>query len=177
MDYFAFTENGKTWWFDFATLWKWSQMSVEPVNPYTKVPLSVETKQRLRRLWSSRRRSRQPVPVEAGGFQDRLRSRWTTICQIFADNSLGVLNPDPFLRMSKNDYIVLFRIVREDLQTSLPTKSRHALSMIHRCLISAWTLSPTQFILQGSYAVLTMLLHTTDEPSMSFCVLSALSRL
>ena len=111
MDYFAFTENGKTWWFDFATLWKWSQMSIEPVNPYTKVPLSVETKQRLRRMWSARRRRRQPLPLEPSSFQERLRHRWTVVCQIFADTALGVMNPDALLRLTKNDYIVLFRIV------------------------------------------------------------------
>lgn len=176
MDYFAFTENGKTWWFDFATLWKWVQMSVEPVNPYTKVPLSVDTKRRLRRMWSVRRRFRQPVPTEPAAFQDRLRTRWILICQVFADNAFGVFSPEPFLRLTKNQYIVLFRMLRDDIQASLPTTSRYALAMIHRCLISAWTLSPTQFILQGSYALMTMLLHAKDEPALAFCVFSALYR-
>ena len=174
--YFGFTENGKTWWFDFATLWKWAQMSVEPVNPYTKVPLSVETKQRLRRMWSVRRRHRESVPPEPAGFQDRLRMRWTLLCQIFADNSLGALNPEPFLRLSKNDYIVIFRILRDELRATLPFRSQPALSLIHRCLISAWTLTPVQFVLQGSYALLTLLLHAKDEYPLAFCVLSALYR-
>jgi hypothetical protein len=176
MDYFAFTENGKTWWFDFATLWKWSLMSLDPTNPYTKVPLSVDTKQRLRRMWSARRRSRQPVPQEPSDFQDRLRMRWTVLCQVFADNALGTFNPEPFLRLTKNDYIVVFRILRDELQASLPTTSRLALSLIHRCLISAWTMPPTQFVLQGSYVLMTMLLHATNEPALAFCVLSALYR-
>ena len=53
LDYFAFEENGKVWWFDFGTLWKWAQRSTEPANPYTKVPLSVETRTRLRKVVSS----------------------------------------------------------------------------------------------------------------------------
>lgn len=176
MDYFAFTEAGKTWWFDFATLWKWSQMSIEPTNPYTKVPLTVETKRRLRRMWSYRRRHRQPLPLEPSVFADRLRLRWMSVCQVFADNGLGTLTPDPFLRLSKNHYIVVFRILRDDLQASLPTQSHYALSMIHRCLISAWTMPPTQFILQSSYVLMTILLHAKEEPALAFCVLSALYR-
>jgi len=176
MDYFAFTENGKTWWFDFATLWKWSQMSVEPVNPYTKVPLTVETKRRLRRMWSIRRRHRHSIPAEPTTFQERLRHRWTVVCQVFADNALGVLTPEPFLRLTKTHYILLFRMLRDDLQASLPTQSRYALAMIHRCLISAWTMPPTQFVLQSSYVLMTILLHAKDEPSLAFCVLSALYR-
>lgn len=175
LDYFAFTENGKVWWFDFTTLWKWVQLSVEPTNPYTKVPLDVETKKRLRRMWSVRRRHREPVPAEPTVYQERLRIRWTLLCQIFADNGFGVLAPDYFTSLTKNDYIVLFRRLRDVLQGSIPLHaSRHALSLIHRCLISAWTLPPVQFTLQSSYVLLAMLLHAKDEFALAFCVLSAL---
>jgi hypothetical protein len=174
-DYFSFTENGKTWWFDFMTLWKWSRMSVEPTNPYTKVALDTETKKRLRRMWSVRRRHRLPVPAEPAVFQDRLRQRWILVCQIFADSGFGTLPPEPFTRLSKNDYILVFRRMRDALQGSVPPhQSRHALSLIHQCLISAWTLHPTQFILQGSYAIVAMLLHAKDEFSIAFCLLAAL---
>lgn len=176
MNYVAFTENGKTWWFDFATLWKWMRLSVEPTNPYTKVPLSVETRTRLRKLWAYRRRHHETVPGDPGGYEDRVRVRWTLICQVFADNGLGQMNPEQFLRLSKSDYIFIFRILRDDLQASLPTQSRHALSMIHRCLITSWTLPYAQFTLQCSYALMSMLLHTRREYDHAFYVLSALYR-
>jgi hypothetical protein len=175
LDYFAFREAGKVWWFDFATLWKWSQMSVQPTNPYTKVPLDVETKTRLRRMWSARRRHRDPVPPEPSVYQERLRVRWTLVCQIFADNGFGVLDPGLFTGFTKNDYIVLFRSLRDILQVSLPLhQTRTALTLIHRCLLSAWTLPPTQFVLQSSYALMAMLLHSRNEFGLAFCVLSAL---
>lgn len=175
LDYFAFTENGKTWWFDFATLWKWAQMSVEPTNPYTKVALAADTKKRLRRMWSVRRRHREPVPAEPSVYADRMRMRWTLLCQIFADNGFGLLDPSYFTSLSKNDYILLFRRLRDILYSSVPAhQSRHALVLIHRCLISAWTLPPIQFTLQSSYALLAMLLHAKDEFTLAFCVLSAL---
>jgi hypothetical protein len=178
LDYFAFTENGKTWWFDFATLWKWAQMSVEPTNPYTKVPLTAETKQRLRRMWSSRRRHRAPIPPEPALYPERMRSRWILICQIFADNGFGALDPGLFASFTKNDYIVLFRSLRDTLQVSLPlSQTRLALTLIHRCLLTAWTLPPTQFNLQASYALMAMLLHSRNEFGLAFCILSALYRI
>ena len=51
------------------------------------------------------------------------------------------------------------------------------MAMIHRCLISAWTLTPVQFVLQGSYVLLTILLHAPDEYPLAFCILSALYRI
>jgi hypothetical protein len=175
LDYFAFTENGKIWWFEFETLWKWARMSVEPTNPYTKVPLDTETKKRLRRMWSARRRHRMPVPAEPSVYQDRIRQRWTIVCQLFADNGFGTIDPGPFTRLTKNDYILLFRRLRDILQGSVPPhQNRHALLFIHQCLIAAWTLPPTQFILQTSYAIVAMLLHAKDEFSIAFCLLSAL---
>jgi hypothetical protein len=178
LDYFAFTENGKTWWFDFATLWKWSCLSVEPTNPYTKVPLDVDTKRRLRRMWSVRRRQRLPVPPDPSIYQDRMRLRWTLLCQLFADNGFGVLDPGYFVSLTKNDYIVLLRRLRDLLQDSVPKhQSRHALGLIHRCLITAWTLPPVHYTLQASYALLMMLLHAKDEFTLAFCVLSSLYEL
>lgn len=174
--YFGFHENGKLWWFDFATLWKWAQTSVEPTNPYTRTPLDTSTRKRLHRLWSVRRRRHETTPADPPRVQDRLRARWTVSCQIFAENGLGTLNPDVFLDLSKNDYIVLFRMLRADLQTALPAQSTHALQLLHRCLISAWTLPPAQFVLQGSYAVMAMLLNAKDPFPLAFYILAALYR-
>jgi hypothetical protein len=175
LDYFAFTENGKTWWFDFATIWKWAQTSIEPTNPYTTVPFSKETRYRLRKLWSARKHRGESLPPESLQFNDRLRARWTTLCQVFADCGFGTIQPDLFLRMNRNDYVVFFRLLRDDLQASLP--SRYPLAMIHRCLISAWSLTPAQFLLQSSYALYAMLLHTKQEGPLAFCILAAIYRL
>jgi hypothetical protein len=178
MDYFAFTENGKTWWFDFSTLWKWAQTSVEPTNPYTKVPLSSDTRYRLRKLWSYRKHHGDLIPTEALQLKDRLRARWTTMCQVFADCGFGTIQPDLFLSMTRNDYVVLFRLLRDDLQASFPTRmTRYPLAMIHRCLISAWSLTPVQFLLQSSYSLYAMLLHAKQEGPLAFCILAAIYRL
>jgi hypothetical protein len=176
LDYFAFEENGKIWWFDFATLWKWAQRSTEPANPYTKVPLSTETRTRLRRMWSVRRRNREVVPEDPRTFQDRLAMRWTIISQAIADCGFGTLPVEPFLQLRSHDYLRIFRFLRDDVAATLPG-NRHASAMIHRCLITTWTISPAQFILQGSYALMAILCHTENVFPLSFCLLSALHRL
>lgn len=176
MTYFAFEEAGKVWWFDYATLWKWSQMSTVTVNPYTKVPLTPETRLRLRKIWSYRRRHGEIVPSDPLKFTDRLRTRWIILCQIFADNGLGDVSPEYFVGLSRTNYILLFRLLRDDVQASLPTQ-RGALTLIHRCLVSAWSLPPTQFVLQCSYVLMAMLMHSRDPYPLAFCVLSALYRI
>lgn len=176
LDYFAFEENGKIWWFDFATLWKWAQRSVDPSNPYTKVPLSIETRTRLRRMWSVRRRNREPVPEDPRTFQDRLTMRWTCISQAIADCGFGSLPVEPFLQLTAHDYIRVFRFLRDDVGATLPG-NRYASPMIDRCLITSRAISPAQFILQGSYALMAMLCHTENSFPLAFCILSALYRL
>jgi len=176
LDYFAFEENGKIWWFDFATLWKWAQRSTEPANPYTKVPLSIETRRRLHKVWSYRRRHRESIPEDPRIFQDRLAMRWTIISQVIADCGFGTLPVEPFLGLSMPQYLRIFRFLRDDVGATLPGE-RYASPLIHRCLMTAWTISPAQFILQGSYALMAMLCHAEHPFPLAFCILSALHRL
>jgi len=176
LDYFAFEENGKIWWFDFATLWKWAQRSTEPSNPYTKVPLSAETRTRLRQMWSYRRRHREPIPADPFQFSERLTMRWTIISQAIADCGFGTLPVDPFLNLTMHQYTRVFRLLRDDVEATLPG-NRFASHLIHRCLMTAGTIAPANFILQGSYALMAMLCHTETPFPLAFCILSALHRL
>jgi hypothetical protein len=176
LDYFAFEENGKVWWFDFATLWKWAQRSTEPSNPYTKVPLSTETRTRLRKVWSYRRRHKEPIPADPLLFNERLAMRWTIISQAIADCGFGTLPVDPFLNMTMHQYLRVFRFLRDDVEATLPG-NRFASHLIHRCLMTAGAISSAQFVLQGSYALMAMLCHTESPFPLAFCILSALHRL
>jgi len=176
MDYFAFEENGKLWWFDFGTIWKWAQRSTEPSNPYTKVPLSSETRTRLRKLWSYRRRHKELIPADPLQFNERLAMRWTIISQSIADCGFGTLPIEPFLDMTMHQYLRVFRILRDDVEATLPG-NRFASHLIHRCLMTAGAISSAQFVLQGSYALMAMLCHTESPFPLAFCILSALHRL
>ena len=57
-DYFAFEECGKIWWFDAVSILRWSVENVEIVNPYTKQPLPIEIRTRMRELYHLRVRMR-----------------------------------------------------------------------------------------------------------------------
>jgi len=176
LDYFAFEENGKIWWFDFGTLWKWAQRSIEPANPYTKVPLSTETRIRLRKLWSYRRRHRELVPLDPRDVTERLTMRWTIISQAVSDCGFGPLLVEPFLQLGTHDYIRMFRFLRDDVAATLPS-NLHAGALIHRCLMTAWSLSPDHVALQCSYALMAILCHAENPFPLAFCLLSALYRL
>jgi hypothetical protein len=179
MDYFAFVENDKTWWFDFSTIWTWCQKSRHPVNPYTKVPLSPETRKRLRSLWAYRRRHREKVPSEANTFEDRLRGRWNILCQAFEDNGFVDVHPNQFMRLNKSQLCVAFRFLRADLQVSM----RKTDPMFDKFM--SWTLiriqrashlSTVQYLLQSSYVLMMMVCAPADPYITIFTILSALHR-
>jgi hypothetical protein len=50
--YFSFEEKGRIFWFDFRSLWKWVYGKVTPTNPFTREPLSMDTRWRLRYMKS-----------------------------------------------------------------------------------------------------------------------------
>jgi hypothetical protein len=108
-------------------------------------------------------------------FNERLTMRWSIISQAIADCGFGTLPVEPFLDLTMHQYVRMFRILRDDVAATLPG-NRSASHLINRCLITAWTISPAQFILQGSYALMAMLCHTDTPFPLSFCILSALYR-
>lgn len=179
LDYFAFTENGKTWWFDFGTIWTWCQKSHQPTNPYTKMPLTTDTRKRLRALWGYRRRHHEVIPVESMHYEERMRGRWNIICQAFEDNGFTDLHPNQFLRLTKANYAIAFRLFRADLEVSM----RHGHLLYHvfdrwarRGITNFNQLTMVQYTLQSSYIFMLMLCMPPDPYITAFTLLSALYR-
>jgi len=114
LDYFAFEENGKIWWFDFASIWAWSMKSVEPANPYTRTPLTTDIRKRLREMWALRTHRRLPVPPDPIGGEERIRHRWTMLCQIFADNGFTDVSIHQLTALGKLSHITVWRFLRDD---------------------------------------------------------------
>ena len=108
-EYFGFSENGKTWAFEFPTLFTWALRSDVPINPYTKVALSSETRMRLFRTWCSRIRRRQPHTVLSFPETCRLLAR------IFQDNGFTDIGAQSFLDVPKGMWIRFFRILQQEL--------------------------------------------------------------
>jgi len=178
-DYFGFTENGKQWWFHFKTLWTWCLKTPIPTNPYTKVPLDKETRIRMREVWAYNRRTQYDLPIEPIGFEERVFGRWKLLCQIFEDNGFGYIKPETFMHMKKQDYIVMFQFILDDLETVLPNSNltkqiskRYCLYALHGASVSL----NNHFILQAVYSLLLMLTASRDVYIPTYLTLTALYR-
>jgi hypothetical protein len=102
--------------------------------------------------------------------------RWTIISQAVSDCGFGPLLVEPFLHLGTHDYVRMFRFLRDDIAATLPG-NLHAGALIHRCLMTAWSLSPDHVALQCSYALMAILCHAQAPFPLAFCLLSALYRL
>jgi hypothetical protein len=101
-DYFAFEEGGKIFWFDVRTIYQWSLQSLDPANPYTKQPLTIETRKRLKSLIS--RREIFNLPVYHPNFpdkKDRIRLLWILLIQILNENLFADIPESYFLELNE----------------------------------------------------------------------------
>lgn len=181
-DYFAFVEAGKVWWFSFSTIWRWACRNPNPLNPYTKTPLSAETCGRLRALWRYKRTHEGGVPVEEGSvsYEDRIRFRVHVAVQLFRDHGFGAIPPSTFMDLKRSQWNALFRMIRDDLPTTLPKSQADTREMCRRYLEymaeSSAGLSKEQYLNQASRVLFLMLLYPKDPYIVAFTVLSALYR-
>jgi hypothetical protein len=113
-EYVGFTENGKTWAFEFSTLFTWALRSDIPVNPYTKVPLSTDTRTRLVRMWSYRLRRR--IASREMSFLETCR----LLAHIFQDNGFADIGTQSFLDIPRGTWIHFFRGLQQELLTMYP---------------------------------------------------------
>lgn len=179
LDYFAFEEGGKLWWFAFAPFWRWCARTPVPVNPYTKVPLTLETRQRLWDCWGIRLRCRLGTPEEPTDYSDRLRQRWNILSQLFFGFGFEGVHPENFLDLTKADFLSMFILLRPDLEVVLPARDpfrQRALFLCKRNVQTAATLSTSQYILQSVYALLILMSLQKSSYPMAFSILSALLR-
>lgn len=173
-NYFAFEESGKIWWFSFPTIWKWCLRS--PTNPYTKVTLSSETRKRLRQMWFYQKRHRLPLPSSPPMFQDRLAGYWNIIRQTFDDYGFGDINPNIILNLHKHQYVLMLRMIREDIPVTMRNKAaRERVDRYLRFILYS-NIPINQFILSSAYTLMVILMVPKDPYELAFTILSALYR-
>jgi hypothetical protein len=178
--YFAFTENGKVWWFEFSTLWKWCARSNEPVNPYTKVPIDNETLKRLHASWSYRYRHKLGLPDEPTNTQDRLHVRWNILCALFSNYGFGPVEPRVFEEMTKLQYYTMFRFIHDDIEIVMSDRDPYKQFILRMCVRAQQCVHALQtdlYILQSTYTLMILLLRLKDPYILAFTVLSALYRI
>jgi hypothetical protein len=186
-DYFGFEENGKVYGFDVRTMIDIMIRNRNPSNPYTRQPLSVDTRRRLRWLYQYRIRQKLECQYESSrltGMDVILTSRWNQICQVLEENGFIDLTANTFLILNKTQLYIFLKFLQADLngwvaehigKDSRRTKylrwvdyTLHKIAVTHtvqECMILATSL------LRG------ILYDCTDPYNVCFFIMSALYRL
>lgn len=173
-NYFGFEEAGKIWWFSFPTIWKWCLRN--PTNPYTKVSLSADTRKRLREMWYFHKRHRLPLPASPPTFQDRLHGYWNIILQTFDDYGFGDIHPNIVNQLTKQQYMVMFRMIREDIPVTMRNSKAREKVDYHLRLALNYSAPMNNYILFAAYTLMITLMIPKQPYELAFTVLSALYR-
>jgi hypothetical protein len=117
-DYFSFVENGKIYWFDIRTIAQNSTLSVTPANPYTREPLSIETRQRLRNLCIRRERlkmSNVHNVTTKQSYQEASETTWVAICQILGENGYNNVLTEYFTTLNRTQLYIFISMLEQDM--------------------------------------------------------------
>lgn len=105
LEYFSFKENDKIWWFDIRSILSCFRTNLIPSNPYTRKPLDLETRHRLRELYKFRLRHKLPTYHEASQkktVNDLIEYQWMRVCQNLHENGFeGDITPRTICSLSK----------------------------------------------------------------------------
>ena len=187
LDYFAFEEAGHIWWFDIRSIIGCLNSTLNPTNPYTRQPLTIDTRKRLRTVFNYRIRNRlethhSPLPQRSN--LETLDCIWLNVCQILVENGFEDIVPNYFLRMNRSQMFVFVYYLINDLGSLCLEQPK--IYNLKRCLRSIKAFR-TQIMSQEPYlfnmsfklgVILSTLLHTLMEPyPFCFIIMSALYRL
>ena len=178
-DYVGIEENGKVWWFDFGTIYTWSSQSVEPVNPYSKTPLSIDVRRRLREIWRCKHQRREPLPKESTIATERMRTRWNLLCQIFREYGFVDVHPNMFINTIKANYYAMFHMIQDDIQVSVGDKSYYKDRVLRLCSTMIRSLHATdsvRYALASQIGLYIMMMKPKDPYIVIFAIMSALHR-
>lgn len=177
-DYFGFTENGKTWAFEFPTLFAWVLRTATPVNPYTKVPLATDVRKRLFRMWSYRIRHRR-APSLAMDLRDQLRHTANYLAQVFTDNGFTDIGPQSFLDLPKSTWTQFFWTLQRELialYDETHVLRRRGLTICRRMNFFIPTTTAFQYAVVAQENLLRLLTYPRDPYLLCFTILSCFYR-
>jgi hypothetical protein len=187
LDYFSFREAEKLWWFDVRSLYHILKRSAKPENPYTRQPLTIETRRRLRDVCRIRKKLAienyhdAPKPEL---FDTLVNEKWLTICQIIEENGFFDMNHMMFCSLNRSQLFVFLNLVQMDIvafatEHSIRSKRYNYIHWVRTCL-SNFEKNRTNR-LQCSWAVskvlLSILYDCPENYPICFIIVSALTRL
>jgi hypothetical protein len=114
LDYFAIRESDKIFWFDVRTIYQWCSQNLEPTNPYTKVPLTIDDRKRLRRLCARREFFNKPVYHDPLYFKncDQVKFLLYQIIQILNENLFAEITEPYFFELTEFQFLDFSREIK-----------------------------------------------------------------
>jgi len=136
LEYFSFEENGRIWWFDVNSIAKIMTSELYPKNPYTRVPLSIETRRRLREICHRRKIFVNEKITSKYEYIDKM---WQLNSQILEENGFTI-HPLSLSSLCTGQYIVLLSIFLNEMKTlaiehnKTTSRRHHYIVWIKSCL-------------------------------------------
>lgn len=187
LNYFSFREADKLYWFDIRSMYHILKRSTKPENPYTRQPLTIETRRRLRDICRIRKKlglENYHDPPKPEQFADLINEKWLTVCQIIEENGFFDMNPLIFSSLNRSQLYVLINFIQMDMvafatEHSIRSKRYQYLQWLRTCL-SNFEKNRTNR-LQCSWAVskvlLSILYDCPENYPVCFIIVSAVVRL
>jgi len=187
-EYFAFMESDKLYWFDIRSLYQYVRNSTNPTNPYTRQPISLDIRNRLRKLCQIRNRqgvfNLHSEPTYSG-FAERTDRKWLDLSQIIEENGFESVNHLLFVSLNKTQLYVLLNFIQIDLiefasEHKTPNSTRKKYCVWMKSLLSKFVKFKYGSVQISYNAVRTLLsiLNDCHEPyTVCFIIISALVRL
>ena len=186
-DYFGFKENDKIYGFDIRTIFDSVNRNINPVNPYTRQPLTIQDRRRLREIVAYRFRNKIQVFYEnnkVSGAEAILYNRWLQLSQVIEENGFFNTNPNLFLGLNRTQLYVFLTMILNDMKTwAAEHKEKNSKRFLYVFWIQnilnkyAMTQSTNQFSFYVSTILMTILYNSVEPYSVCFIIMSALYRL
>lgn len=117
LNYFGFEESGKVYGFDIRTIIDVLHRTSE--NPFTRQPLSIESRKRIREIYGFRLRKKLDNYYEHNVLRTPealLQNRWTQVCQIIEENGFFNIHPNLFIGLNKSQLYILLNMICNDIK-------------------------------------------------------------
>lgn len=187
LDYFSFVETDKVYWFDIRTLAEYCVNKLTPTNPYTRQPLSIDTRQRLRKLCI--RRERRKIPnvhnqILSQTYTQAAETTWITVSQILTENGFFDMSHEYFTALNRTQQYIFTVMLQQDMRAwaaehTSPASRRHRYTYwITRILteyVDGANVDRMSHVL--SRVLLTILNDYPDPYPICFIIMSCLHRL
>ena len=168
LNYFAFEENSKVWWFGLDMMIKWAFES--PTNPYTKEPLSIETRKRLRELYD--------LNFYNGTIKlnNDTHSKCIILSQIMQEEGFDDVNYTRFEYISRLSLVRFTETIIRELEVKLKDPKHIFINLLGKCLKNQYYFpSNNEFIIFQYTSILIYILRSFKEKfDICFIIMSAL---